>query len=143
MMDKPIRSNEWKVYTVTGRIDKDAAYLVFGGLYHRKGIFYFDDFKVWTLSSNVGVSENNSAVFMSVYPNPANTFATLNYSISAGEKYELKVLNTIGQTIFSSPLNPSMKSTSINLKDLDQGLYFCQITTANSILATKRMSIIK
>lgn len=47
MMDKPIRSNEWKVYSVSGRIDKDAAWLNFGGLYHRKGIFYFDAFKLF------------------------------------------------------------------------------------------------
>lgn len=47
MMDKPIRSGEWKVYTVSGRIDKDAEYLVFGGLYHRKGIFYYDEFKLY------------------------------------------------------------------------------------------------
>lgn len=47
MMDKPIRSKEWKVYTVTGKIDKDAAWLNFGGLYHRKGIFYFDAFKLF------------------------------------------------------------------------------------------------
>lgn len=47
MMDKPIRSNEWKVYSITGKIDKNALWLYFGGLYHRKGIFYFDDFKLF------------------------------------------------------------------------------------------------
>ncbi len=47
MMDKPIHSKEWKVYTITGKIDKDASWLYFGGLYHRKGIFYFDDFKLF------------------------------------------------------------------------------------------------
>lgn len=47
MMDKPIRSNEWKTYTITGKIDKDASKVFFGGLYHRKGIFYFDDFKLF------------------------------------------------------------------------------------------------
>ncbi|MFT3908596.1 MAG: alpha/beta hydrolase [Ferruginibacter sp.] len=47
MMDKPIRSNEWKVYNVSGRIDKGAEYLVFGGMYHRKGIFYFDEFHLY------------------------------------------------------------------------------------------------
>jgi pimeloyl-ACP methyl ester carboxylesterase len=47
MMDKPIRSGEWKVYTVSGKIDKDAEYLVFGGLYHRKGVFYFDEFRLY------------------------------------------------------------------------------------------------
>ncbi|MGB8191259.1 MAG: alpha/beta hydrolase, partial [Chitinophagaceae bacterium] len=47
MMDKPIRLNEWKVYTISGKIDKDAEWLAFGGLYHRKGKFYFDDFKLF------------------------------------------------------------------------------------------------
>lgn len=46
MMDKPIRLNEWKTYTISGKIDKDAERLAFGGLYHDKGQFYFDDFKV-------------------------------------------------------------------------------------------------
>ncbi len=46
MMDKPIRLNEWKIYTINGNIDKDAEYLAFGGLYHDKGQFYYDDFKV-------------------------------------------------------------------------------------------------
>ena len=47
MMDKPIRSKDWKVYTISGRIDKDAEYLVFGGLYHRKAVYYFDEFKLY------------------------------------------------------------------------------------------------
>ena len=45
MMDKPIRLNKWKVYTINGKIDKEATAIYFGGLYHRRGIFYFDDFK--------------------------------------------------------------------------------------------------
>jgi pimeloyl-ACP methyl ester carboxylesterase len=52
MMDKPIRLNEWKQYSVSGKIDKDAEYLVFGGLYHRKGFFYFDDFKFFLETEN-------------------------------------------------------------------------------------------
>jgi len=47
MMDKPIRSGEWKVYSISGRIDKDAEYLAYGGLYHRKGVFYYDAFKLF------------------------------------------------------------------------------------------------
>ena len=46
MMDKPIRAKDWVVVMIEGKIDKDAEYLVFGGLYHRKGIFHFDNFKL-------------------------------------------------------------------------------------------------
>ncbi|MBP9097202.1 MAG: alpha/beta hydrolase [Ferruginibacter sp.] len=46
MMDKPIRVKEWEIFSIEGKVDKDAEYIAFGGLYSRKGIFYFDDFKL-------------------------------------------------------------------------------------------------
>lgn len=51
MNDKPIRVKEWQVFTIEGKIDKDAEYLVFGGLYYRNGIFYFDDFRLFVETS--------------------------------------------------------------------------------------------
>jgi len=56
MMDNPIRSAEWKVYSISGTIDKTAEWLVFGGMYHKKGIFYFDDFKFY-VENGAGVME--------------------------------------------------------------------------------------
>jgi len=47
MMDKPIRLNEWKNYSISGKVDKNAASIYFGGLYHRKGVFCFDAFKLF------------------------------------------------------------------------------------------------
>jgi len=47
MMDKPIRNNAWQVYAIEGKIDKDAEFLAFGGLYSRSGRFYFDDFQLF------------------------------------------------------------------------------------------------
>ena len=44
MNDKPIRTNEWKTYTIQGKIDKDAKWLNIGGLYYRNGVFDYDDF---------------------------------------------------------------------------------------------------
>lgn len=46
MMDKPIRDRNWKRVSIEGKIDKGAAWLFFGGIFIRKGIFYFDDFKL-------------------------------------------------------------------------------------------------
>lgn len=44
MMDKPIKDSTWKVYTIQGKIDKNAKWLYFGGLYQHRGYFHFDDF---------------------------------------------------------------------------------------------------
>lgn len=46
MMEKPIRTAEWTVFSIEGKVDKDAEYLSFGGLYSRNGIFWFDDFRL-------------------------------------------------------------------------------------------------
>lgn len=46
MMDKPIRVKDWKYFSIEGKVDKDAEYFAFGGIFRRKGIFYFDDFKL-------------------------------------------------------------------------------------------------
>ena len=46
MADKPIQLNEWKIYSIDGKIDKGAEWLNIGGLYYRNGVFSFDDFKL-------------------------------------------------------------------------------------------------
>ncbi|HEY5390487.1 MAG TPA: hypothetical protein VIJ57_00125, partial [Hanamia sp.] len=46
MVDKPIRLNQWKLYSIDGKIDKGAKWLNIGGLYFENGVFSFDDFKL-------------------------------------------------------------------------------------------------
>lgn len=57
MMDKPIRLAQWKVYSIEGKVDKDAATFNFGGLYGRKGFFYFDDFKLFVENKSGAMEE--------------------------------------------------------------------------------------
>jgi len=52
MMDKPIRNSQWQVYAIEGTIDQDAEFLAFGGLYSRRGRFYFDDFQLFVEDSD-------------------------------------------------------------------------------------------
>ena len=43
---RPVRSREWKIYTIEGKIDSDATQLAFGALCQYNGKFYYDDFKI-------------------------------------------------------------------------------------------------
>ncbi len=54
MADKPIRLNEWKVYSIDGKIDQGAEWLNIGGLYYRNGVFSFDDFRLDIENENGG-----------------------------------------------------------------------------------------
>jgi len=46
MGNRPVRSTDWKTYTIAGNIDPSATQLAFGALVDMNGKFYFDDFKV-------------------------------------------------------------------------------------------------
>ncbi|WP_109097520.1 DUF664 domain-containing protein [Aquimarina sp. AU58] len=46
MMDRPITSNQWDVYTIEGEMDEHAKTLNFGGICVYNGKFYFDDFEL-------------------------------------------------------------------------------------------------
>ncbi len=48
MGDRPIISNEWNSYIVSGTINKNAKRISFGGLCIGNGKFFFDDFEVLT-----------------------------------------------------------------------------------------------
>lgn len=56
MQDKPIRSKDWKVVSISGKVDKDAEYFAFGGIFSKKGMFYFDDFKL-SIETSKGIFE--------------------------------------------------------------------------------------
>jgi pimeloyl-ACP methyl ester carboxylesterase len=75
MMDKPIRTADWKIFTINGKVDKDAGYLAFGGLYSRKGVFYFDHFRLF-----IETAKNNMEEV--IIPNgdfEADTLSSWNY----------------------------------------------------------------
>lgn len=95
MMDKPIQTAEWKVYTQSGKIDKDAEWLVFGGMYHKKGIFYFDDFKLFIENKEGTMEEvplkNGGFEEDSIFSNRSWGYNKLNnlydFSVSSDEFY--------------------------------------------------------
>ncbi|PSL34968.1 alpha/beta fold hydrolase [Chitinophaga ginsengisoli] len=95
MTDKPIRSNNWAVYTINGKIDKDAAYLVIGGLFSRRGIFYFDHFRLWVERAKNqfeeiplpnGDFEEDSLQNWSFFKNPGFKMAQTNDTAFHGNK---------------------------------------------------------
>ncbi|MCK8522968.1 alpha/beta hydrolase [Aquimarina sp. D1M17] len=50
-------SNDWKIFTISGKIDKGAGKLYFGAFCQGNGAFYFDDFNI-EIKSNTGEWES-------------------------------------------------------------------------------------
>ena len=56
MSPNPVKLNEWKTYSISGIIDKDAATFSFGINYAEKGVFYFDDIRLF-IEDDAGVMQ--------------------------------------------------------------------------------------
>lgn len=82
-------------------------------------------------STIVGLKENKREANFSLYPNPTNTNEiSLFYVIGNEDKYELTIINTVGQIVKTKSLNnqtTGMYSEIIDLNGLDKGLYFIKL----------------
>lgn len=55
MNDRPIKSDEWKIYRIEGEVNENAKTLLFGGLAIYDGKFFFDDFKLFIWNEEIWI----------------------------------------------------------------------------------------
>ena len=87
-----------------------------------------------------GISAPNNTNRIIVYPNPAKDHITIDYGVfSKMSGYTMKITNTLGQTVFSSPIN--QQSSFINLSSwTGKGVYYLQIIDKqNSIIENRKI----
>ncbi|MES2763560.1 MAG: T9SS type A sorting domain-containing protein [Bacteroidota bacterium] len=94
-----------------------------------------------------GVKESisNTVADMNFYPNPASTSATLDIKLTEGAKLDISIINTVGQTVYSTSVigNVGANKVDFNLNNLSSGLYFYQVKVGNSKAITKKFAVEK
>jgi len=76
----------------------------------------------------------------SVYPNPTKDF--INISLNNADKYQVSLLNSIGQTIYTE--GETVKSDhniKINIKNLAKGVYYLKLNNKTETLKTSKIII--
>jgi hypothetical protein len=71
---------------------------------------------------------------ISLYPNPANQMATLNFTSAKQSDYQIRVINALGQSVYSAEGKASEGANTIdlNLEKLSSGLYIVQLVKEGS-----------
>jgi hypothetical protein len=83
--------------------------------------------------------ENNSYSAFNVYPNPNN--GILNISLTnKSVKQTIEIKNIIGQTVYSKIAGNSSTAT-INLSDINKGIYTVSLINENGTISTKKIII--
>ena len=91
-------------------------------------------FRMITTGGGVGVDDNVTTELESaiMFPNPATDVL---YIDSKNEILSINVVNTAGQMVYSESVN--MLKTQLDVNNLQPGIYFVQVETANGISTQK------
>jgi len=129
----------WSTGATTQTIDVDGAVLGAGThtftvlITDGNGCTNSDDIVV-TVDACVGISEITQALPMSIYPNPANSRATLELDINKAGYTRIVLINAIGQevnVVADGALPTGNQLFDVNLSELEAGVYFVQVATAD------------
>lgn len=89
-----------------------------------------------------GINPPNSLNTLKVFPNPASTHITIDYgNFNAMSGYTLKIVNAVGQTVFTTPIN--QQTSYIDLSTwTGNGIYFVQlIDPQNNTIENRKILI--
>jgi subtilisin family serine protease len=87
------------------------------------------------------INENSITDKILIYPNPSSSGSTITISLSGKglqNNTDLEIYNSIGQLIETEPIS----GTTIEIKKLASGIYFCKLVHLGRIIATEKMIIL-
>lgn len=95
-----------------------------------------------TYTTNSVDEMENFARMIKVYPNPATTAAGVEIDLIDRADVTINVVNTVGQTVFTSSetMDAGLQTISLNTEEMSAGLYFVNVTV-NGTTETLRLNV--
>ena len=87
--------------------------------------------------STVGVNTHFTSNEISVYPNPSKGWVNVFVANSDKEEIEVSVTDLSGKLIVAERISNSVSSSTIQLKNLDSGIYIVTVASVNKTIQTK------
>lgn len=94
-----------------------------------------------SVAPSSGIEEEKLTSSISLYPNPAKDWINLNIKMDQAGTGHYDVINSLGQSVISSPLDLSKGTNQqkIDINELPYGMYFVKVEV-NGQVATKKIS---
>ena len=87
--------------------------------------------------SNISETKNINQV--KIYPNPANSNATLIFNLINKSKVNLSIINILGEVVSNESFDMSAgnKYINLNINELNNGIYYANLSINNEIVSKK------
>ncbi|MEO5642342.1 MAG: M4 family metallopeptidase [Bacteroidia bacterium] len=87
----------------------------------------------------LGIFSQYENAGVSVYPNPANSFMTVELQLGTSQEVEMNLVNMLGQNLYSSKADQSAGITKVNINtaSLPRGIYLLQVKTDSGLQVKK------
>lgn len=98
--------------------------------------------KYWSSPQAIGEEIANNISFSNAYPNPAiNTF-NIDYNFDTNiNNASLKIVNLLGSVVKEVEIDQNSNKLSMDISNLDSGVYFYSIVVNNEVFQTKKLVI--
>ena len=91
-----------------------------------------------TLCNTTGISENNNLTDnISIFPNPSSGDVFISTTLQNANSIELKVYNSIGESIMSKKINSASGETKVTLNNKPNGIYLFELKTSEGTITKK------
>jgi hypothetical protein len=81
--------------------------------------------------------------FVTIYPNPNDGSMTLQYGLTNADLGVFKIYDVTGKLIKDIQLETNSRSHSVNVQDLNPGVYIYEITVNERSIKKDKLTIIK
>lgn len=95
-------------------------------------------------SANSSTNENiqDNAKLSNVYPNPADLYTNLDYSINSDfNAASISFYNLLGKSVFEISLNKSSEKLRVNTSNWESGIYMYQLVIDGKKISTKKLLV--
>lgn len=89
------------------------------------------------------IEEEELSRFSNFHPNPASTYASLNYSILASQTAEIVVTDMLGTVVEKKIIQNSNGAIKLDVSNTPNGLYFANIYVDGKLNTIKRLLVSK
>ncbi len=96
----------------------------------------------WIVKNVTSLEENKLNSEFSIYPNPAESIATLNFNKELNfNRQEIQMFNILGESVYTATLKKGTKTYDLNVEDLPKGIYFVNVVADGARVSSKKMIV--